>query len=87
MICVSILEYRSPELPNFKVHAGTIEVIAFHKNYLVLKFCEIIPRQQLFTIILARESNTIPLHVCFLAFYFYLSNHSITFHNLCSVYF
>lgn len=61
----SILEYRSSELPNFHVNAGTIEVISFNKNYLVLKFCEIRPNQQLFTFILSRETNTIPLHVCF----------------------
>lgn len=66
IIFITILEYRSSELPNFHVNAGTIEVIVFNKSYLVLKFCEIIPRQQLFTIILSRESNTIPLHVCFL---------------------
>lgn len=70
MIFVSISEYRSSELPNFHVNAGTIEVISFNKNYLVLKFCEIIPRQQLFTFILSRESNTIPLHVCLLRFVF-----------------
>lgn len=68
VICFhSISEYRSSELPNFRVNAGTIEVVVVNKNYLVLKFCEIIPRQQLFTIILGREPNSIPFHVCILA--------------------
>lgn len=85
MISVLISEYRSSGLPNYQVNAGTIEVIAFNRSYLVLKFCEIVPRQQLFTIILSREHNTIPLHVCSLSYLFAPSPpHLITYFRFIS---
>lgn len=61
---VNFSEYRSAELPKFKVFAGTIQVIIASDNYLVLTFCELIPRQQLFSIILARHSNSLSMEVC-----------------------
>lgn len=56
-------EYRSSELPKFRVFAGTIQVIIADQNHLVLTFCELIPRQQLFSVILARQSNALSMDV------------------------
>lgn len=56
-------EYRSTVMPKFNVFAGAIQIIFATENYMVLTFCELIPNQQLFSIILTRHSNTPSMNV------------------------
>lgn len=45
------------EQPNYGSFTGTIQVIEYDRNFLVLTFCESVPQQQLFSIILSRRMN------------------------------
>ncbi|XP_055299424.1 uncharacterized protein LOC129566997 [Sitodiplosis mosellana] len=47
--------------PSYSDFSGIIQVIVETDNHLVLTFCETIPKRQLFSIILTRHSNSIPM--------------------------
>lgn len=43
---------------------GLIQVIAASDSYLVLTFCETVPTEKLFSVILARRTKPLSLDVC-----------------------
>lgn len=50
---------------NYGRVTGLVQVIVASESYLVLTFCETIPTQKLFSIILARRTSLLPIDVCF----------------------
>lgn len=58
--------------PSFGAFSGTIQVIIYNENYLVLTFCENVPQQQLFSIMLTRHSNSLSMDVCYCFIIIYL---------------
>lgn len=48
---------------NFGRVTGLVQVIAASESYLVLTFCETVPTQKLFSIILARRTSLLPIDV------------------------
>lgn len=51
------------EQPSFSAFTGIVQVIAVADNYLLLTFCETVPHKELFSIILTRHLNSLPIDV------------------------